>query len=164
MIYLITGLPGTGKSTAARRLYRSIDKVHRDAVLLDGDHMRQCWPHLKYTDEDRAENIRRMRSIAIALAKGGSDVIVSIVCPIADQRDLFHKEIGRDLLEIRLDTIFEKRPDHYYPVMEESEEYPPHILGDDSFEEWILKREKEEWEDLPTPFEVPWQEGVDYYC
>jgi len=71
-----TGQSGAGKSTAARR-----QQQERGGILLDGDEMREVWPGLGFSLEDRYEQNMRVARLAHLLSDQGSDVIVATICP-----------------------------------------------------------------------------------
>ena len=43
ILFWITGLPATGKTTIAKELYERVKKKHPNTVHLDGDNMRSVW-------------------------------------------------------------------------------------------------------------------------
>ena len=80
MITWITGQRGSGKSTLAKRM-------RKNEVWLDGDMVREIWPGLTLSEEDRRENNLRTARLAKELEDQGFDVIVSTICPYKDLRD-----------------------------------------------------------------------------
>ena len=119
MIYLITGHAGTGKSTASKAIRDTLYQKGRDVICIDGDHIRKCWPHLKFSQEHRNANLNRILCMCKALQNECDDIIVSVVAPIAEARDRFYKDIIH-LKELRLTKIHKRRPKHYYCEYEES--------------------------------------------
>ena len=137
MVYFITGLPGTGKTTAAVKLCDILQKTTaKDPIHLDGDVMRQCWSRIGYEESDRLENIRRIKMTAKLFHDYGLDIVVSVVAPSAISRKEFREEFGSDYREVLLTEIHEKRPDHYYPNYEFSED-DPEFVGNNGLESLI---------------------------
>jgi bifunctional enzyme CysN/CysC len=82
-----TGLPGAGKSTLARALERRLFGRGGSPILLDGDTLRAGLNgDLGFSDQDRAENIRRLAEVATHLARNGHIAIVAAVSPAAADR------------------------------------------------------------------------------
>jgi adenylyl-sulfate kinase len=83
-----TGLPSSGKSTAAAALERRLIDLGINAYRLDGDNLRHgLCGDLGFTPCDRAENVRRVGELARLFADAGVVAIVSLVSPYAHGRD-----------------------------------------------------------------------------
>jgi adenylylsulfate kinase-like enzyme len=137
MIYLITGLPGTGKTTAAEKLRMILESKDRKVVHFDGDVIRQCWPSLGYSEEERALNVKRIGDLTTAALITSHDVIISIVAPSRKSRLLLSHRFAcfqYSYTEIYLNEVWERRPDSYYP---EYEEGTPDIIGADAFTKYL---------------------------
>ena len=64
-IVWFTGLSGSGKSTLARRVETALLEKGMFCVVLDGDNLRHGLnSDLGFAQEDRVENIRRVREVA----------------------------------------------------------------------------------------------------
>ncbi len=87
MIYWITGLPASGKTTLARALVAALTASGGNAFLLDGDELRQgLCSDLGMSPVDRSENIRRAGEVARLLSNAGITVVCSFVSPYAVDR------------------------------------------------------------------------------
>ncbi|MEA2442325.1 MAG: bifunctional enzyme CysN/CysC [Thermoleophilaceae bacterium] len=83
----MTGLPSSGKSTIAHALEQRLVGSGQPAYVLDGDNLRHGLNgDLGFSDEDRAENVRRTAHVARLLADAGVVAIVSLVSPFAADR------------------------------------------------------------------------------
>ncbi|MEA2481292.1 MAG: bifunctional enzyme CysN/CysC, partial [Thermoleophilaceae bacterium] len=83
----MTGLPASGKSTIAHALEESLVANGRSAYVLDGDNLRHGLNgDLGFSDDDRAENVRRTAHVARLLADAGTVAIVSLVSPFQADR------------------------------------------------------------------------------
>jgi bifunctional enzyme CysN/CysC len=84
----LTGLPGAGKTTAARALERELFELGCSTMLLDGDQLRHgLTGDLGFAAEDRRENVRRVGEVARLFFEQGSIVLCSLVSPFRRDRD-----------------------------------------------------------------------------
>jgi bifunctional enzyme CysN/CysC len=104
-----TGLSGSGKSTIANLVEKSLAAEGKHTYLLDGDNVRHGLNRdLGFTDADRVENIRRVGETAKLFADAGLIVLVSFISPFRSER-----RMARDLLspgefiEVFIDTPIE---------------------------------------------------------
>lgn len=124
MVYFITGLPGTGKTTAGLKLCETLASKGSEPIHLDGDNMRKCWANIGYTTESRLENIHRIFLVAKLFNEYGKDVVVSVVAPSKISRKEFRDGFKDNYTEVLLTEIHERRPEHFYPNYEPSETAP----------------------------------------
>jgi len=91
----LTGLSGAGKSTIAE----AFRKKHPEWVLLDGDVLRTgLCSDLKFSKEDRDENIRRAVEVARLFNKEGKNVIAAFITPFEVDRLMVKEKISRSLM------------------------------------------------------------------
>lgn len=106
-----TGLSGSGKSTVAAEVERSLVASGRAAYLLDGDNLRHGLNgDLGFSAADRAENVRRVGEVAALFADAGLVALVPLVSPYRVDRDLVRARVcdaGLDFLEVHVDTPLE---------------------------------------------------------
>lgn len=104
-----TGLSGSGKSTLANALELKLTAMGKHTMLLDGDNIRMGLNRdLKFSNEDRTENIRRIAEVAKLMNDAGLIVLTSFISPFAQDRDLARSIIGDDFLEIYVSTPLEE--------------------------------------------------------
>ena len=105
----MTGLSGSGKSTIAIALERTLHKRDRFCVVLDGDNVRTgINSNLGFSDADRSENIRRIAEIAKLFVQQGVIVICCFVSPTIAIREQAKAIIGADdFVEVFIDTPLE---------------------------------------------------------
>lgn len=95
------GLSGSGKSTIANLAERALSQEGRFTTILDGDNLRSGLNrNLGFSDEDRAENIRRNAEVARLFAEQGIITFVSVITPRRDLRALARGIIGEDFREV----------------------------------------------------------------
>lgn len=114
------GLSGSGKSTIANALERRLHAEGRYTVLLDGDNLRTGLnAGLGFSDEDRAENIRRAAEVARLLTRNGALVLCSFITPRQALRARAREIIGADdfrevYIHARFETCRQRDPKGLY--------------------------------------------------
>ena len=90
-----TGLPSSGKSAIADRLYEILKDRGYRAERLDGDIVRQDLTRdLGFSRADREENIRRVAFVAKLLTRNEIFVLCSFVSPYREMRDRARRTVG----------------------------------------------------------------------
>jgi bifunctional enzyme CysN/CysC len=104
-----TGLSGSGKSTIANLVERSLHARGRHTYILDGDNVRHGLNRdLGFTDADRVENIRRVAEAAKLFVDAGLIVLVSFISPFRSERRMARELLGEDeFIEVFVDTPLE---------------------------------------------------------
>jgi len=94
---LLTGLTGSGKSTIARALERTLFDRGRGVVVLDGQNMRLgISKDLGFTAADRSENLRRSVEVARLFNDAGMLCIAAFVAPDDAVRRKAADRVGSD--------------------------------------------------------------------
>ena len=108
MTIWLTGLSGSGKSTIAHELARKLTAMGKFAYVLDADNVRHGLnSNLGFTDDDRAEHVRRMADVAKLFASAGAITLVPIISPFASGRQfarLIHTTDNLDFVEVHVAT------------------------------------------------------------
>ena len=106
-----TGLSGSGKSTVATAVERLLVATGQPASVLDGDNVRHGLNgDLGFSDEDRAENVRRVGEVALLLADAGVVALAPVISPFRAGRDAAraaHVAAGIRFVEVFVDTPLE---------------------------------------------------------
>lgn len=101
VVVWLYGLSGSGKSTIANIVERRLHEAGRFTSILDGDNLRAGLnSNLGFSDEDRAENIRRNSEVAKLFASQGIITFVSVITPRRELRALARETIGEDFIEV----------------------------------------------------------------
>ncbi|HEX2862100.1 MAG TPA: adenylyl-sulfate kinase [Lacunisphaera sp.] len=96
-VFWFFGLSGAGKTTLATGLGESLREERRSILMLDGDTLRPgVCRDLGFSDEDRAENVRRAAELAKLAMLQGHVVIAAFITPRESLRRLVSEIIGRD--------------------------------------------------------------------
>lgn len=106
MTIWLTGLSGAGKSTIANALELELVKLGRHSYLMDGDNIRcGLCSDLKFSQEDRVENIRRVAEVSKLFMDAGLIVINAFISPFRADRAIAKKIIGiNNFIEVYIDT------------------------------------------------------------
>ncbi len=101
-----TGLSGSGKSTIANEVEKSLNLMNRHTFLLDGDNVRHGLnKDLGFTEADRIENIRRVGEVAKLMADAGLIVLTAFISPFRAERDMVRAMMPEgEFIEIFVDT------------------------------------------------------------
>jgi bifunctional enzyme CysN/CysC len=101
-----TGLSGSGKSTIANEVEKSLNLMNRHTFLLDGDNVRHGLnKDLGFTEADRIENIRRVGEVAKLMADAGLIVLTAFISPFRAERDMVRSMLpDGEFIEIFVDT------------------------------------------------------------
>lgn len=104
-----TGLSGSGKSTIGHRVERRLIDRGAFAYVLDGDNVRHGLnSDLGFSQEDRAENIRRIGEVARLFADAGALVVSAFISPYRRDRDRIRGLMGEgEFIEVFVDTPLE---------------------------------------------------------
>lgn len=109
VIWMI-GLSGSGKSTIAKEVEKSLHQQGYLTQLLDGDNLRTgINNNLGFSEADRLENIRRSAETAKLFLNCGVITICSFISPTKQIREMAAGIIGReDFLEVYVNAPFEE--------------------------------------------------------
>jgi len=105
IIVWLTGLSGSGKTTIARSLKEALNS-NNTVYILDGDNLRSGLNNdLKFSHEDRNENIRRVSEVATIIARENVIVVVATISPYEISRENARNTAkGIDFIEVYLDV------------------------------------------------------------
>jgi len=108
-ILWFTGLSGSGKSTIANEVEKTLNLLNRHTFLLDGDNIRHGLnKDLGFTETDRIENIRRVGEVAKLMADAGLIVLTAFISPFRAERDMVRAMMPEgEFVEIFVDTPIE---------------------------------------------------------
>lgn len=109
--FWFTGLSASGKSTIAVAVEQVLLSRGIHAYRLDGDNIRMGLnKNLGFSQEDRAENIRRIGEVSKLFADSGILSIASFISPYTEDRDAvraLHEEAGVAYFECYIDVSLE---------------------------------------------------------
>lgn len=106
-----TGLSGSGKTTIAKEVLIQLKKEGHNAMLLDGDEIRDIFKNYGFDKAARLKHINDVAKMAVYLQKQGIIPIVSLISPYEEARAQA-RSISNDFTEIYVNTsldVCEKR-------------------------------------------------------
>ncbi len=108
-ILWFTGLSGSGKSTIANRVEEMLFEMRKHTYLLDGDNIRSGLnSDLGFLEDDRVENIRRVKEVAKLFVDAGLIVLSAFISPHKSERDSIRASVEEgEFIEIFVDTPLE---------------------------------------------------------
>ncbi|NPA68761.1 MAG: adenylyl-sulfate kinase [Chlorobi bacterium] len=104
-----TGLSGSGKTTLGASIEKELFNRGFLTQILDGDNIRSgINKNLKFTEEDRVENIRRIAEVTKLFLNCGVITINCFISPTKESRDMAKNIIGKEnLIEVYVNTPLE---------------------------------------------------------
>ena len=106
LVLWFTGLSGSGKSTIANEVEKTLNLMNRHTFLLDGDNIRHGLnKDLGFTEADRIENIRRIGEVARLMADAGLIVLTAFISPFRAERQIVREMLPEgEFIEVFVDT------------------------------------------------------------
>ena len=83
-VFWITGLPGSGKTSVAKKLKHQIDKKIGKCILINGDEIRDIFKLKRYDKKSRLKYALSYAKLSKLISSSGVNVIIATVA-------LFHK-------------------------------------------------------------------------
>lgn len=122
------GLPGSGKTSLAKRLY-----PYLKAVFLNNDEVRKEANDWDFSPKGRERQTKRMKDLAQKYLNEGKNVIADFVCPTEKTR----KDFNADIL-IWVDTIKKGRFEDTNKMFEEPKKFHYRVTEQNA-EKWSLQ-------------------------
>jgi adenylylsulfate kinase len=104
-----TGLSASGKSTIAHHLEKLLHDMNCSTYVFDGDNVRHgLCGDLGFSENDRAENIRRIGEMVMLFVDAGIIAITAFISPYRKDRRKIRELVGKDrFFEIHVDCPIE---------------------------------------------------------
>ena len=104
-----TGLSGSGKSTLAHAVEELLHQKGCKTFVMDGDNVRHgLSADLRFSDEDRKENLRRIGEVSKLFIEAGTIVLTAFISPFREDREWVRSLIPHgDFLEVYVDCPIE---------------------------------------------------------
>ena len=114
----LTGLPASGKTTLASELAVRLRKMGQRVEILDGDELRRTLSSdLGFSPQDRLEHNRRLIFLAKLLMRNGIFVLLPLISPYRQSRQLARENLSRFIevfVKCPIEVCIERDPKGLY--------------------------------------------------
>jgi len=93
-----TGLPLSGKTTIADKVYTELEKLHIPIERIDSKDIRELIPDIGYTREDRNRHMRRIGNLIRTLQKNSVSTVASFVSPYKESRRAIREMVKNNVV------------------------------------------------------------------
>jgi hypothetical protein len=127
---LIMGLPGSGKTSLARKVALRLNAVHFNA----DDIRREINKDLGFSEADRIEQARRMGWLCDQVVKAGCFAVADFICPVPQARAAFQKNGAAFIAWV--DRISTSRFEDTNQMFVAPEEYDVRVGNEGTLDGW----------------------------
>ena len=93
-----TGLPLSGKTTIADKVYEELEKLHIPIERIDSKDIRELIPDIGYTREDRNRHMHRIGNLIKTLQKNSISTVASFVSPYRESRKAIREMVKNNVV------------------------------------------------------------------
>jgi len=93
-----TGLPLSGKTTIADRVYKELEKLQIPLERLDSKDIRELVPDIGYTREDRNRHMKRIGHLIKTLQNNSISTVASFVSPYRESRKAIREMVKNNVV------------------------------------------------------------------
>ena len=93
-----TGLPLSGKTTIADKVYEELEKLHIPIERIDSKDIRELIPDIGYTREDRNRHMHRIANLIRTLQKNSISTVASFVSPYRESRKTIREMVKNNIV------------------------------------------------------------------
>ncbi len=98
ILFWVTGISGSGKTTIAKKLKKRISKLYGPTIVISGDDLRKIFKLHGYKKQDRIENARKFAKLCKFITNQKINIIFAVVGMFEKIRNIFKKEIANFFL------------------------------------------------------------------
>jgi adenylylsulfate kinase len=108
-----TGLPRSGKTTIADKVYEKLELLHIPLERIDSKDIRDLIPDIGYTREDRNRHMHRIGNLICTLQKNSISTVASFVSPYKESRRAIREMVNNNVVVyVKADIETCKNRDH----------------------------------------------------
>lgn len=93
-----TGLPLSGKTTIADKVYEELERLHIPIERIDSKDIRDLIPDIGYTREDRNRHMYRIGNLVRTLQKNSISTVASFVSPYRESRKAIREMVTNNIV------------------------------------------------------------------
>ena len=93
-----TGLPLSGKTTIADKVYEELEKLHIPLERIDSKDIRELIPDIGYTREDRNRHMHRIGNLIKTLQNNSISTVASFVSPYRESRKTIREMVKNNVV------------------------------------------------------------------
>ena len=93
-----TGLPLSGKTTIADKVYTELEKLHIPIERIDSKDIRDLIPDIGFTREDRNRHMHRIGNLVRTLQKNSVSTVASFVSPYKESRKAIREMVKNNIV------------------------------------------------------------------
>ncbi|RLA68694.1 MAG: adenylyl-sulfate kinase [Epsilonproteobacteria bacterium] len=93
-----TGLPLSGKTTIADKVYAELEKLHIPIERIDSKDIRELIPDIGYSREDRNRHMHRIGNLIRTLQKNSISTVASFVSPYRESRKAIREMVENNII------------------------------------------------------------------
>jgi len=93
-----TGLPLSGKTTIADRVYEELQKLQIPLERIDSKDIRELIPNIGYTREDRNRHMKRIAHLIKTLQNNSVSTVASFVSPYRESRKAIREMVKNNIV------------------------------------------------------------------
>ena len=93
-----TGLPLSGKTTIADKVYEKLQKLDIPIERIDSKDIREMFPNVGYTREERNRHIKRIGHLIQTLQKNSISTVCSFVSPYRESRKFIREMVKNNIV------------------------------------------------------------------
>jgi len=93
-----TGLPLSGKTTIADRVYEELQKLHIPLERIDSKDIRELIPDIGYSREDRNRHMKRIGNLIKTLQNNSVSTVASFVSPYRESRKAIREMVKNNVV------------------------------------------------------------------
>ncbi len=93
-----TGLPLSGKTTIADKVYTELEKLHIPIERIDSKDIRELIPDIGYSREERNRHMHRIGNLIRTLQKNSVSTVASFVSPYRESRKAIREMVTNNIV------------------------------------------------------------------
>ena len=91
ILFWVTGISGSGKTTIAKKLKKRIGELYGPTIVISGDDLRKIFKLHGYKKQDRIENAMKFAKLCKFITNQNINIIFAVVGMFAKIRNIFKK-------------------------------------------------------------------------